>query len=144
MAAPNVVHLPIPALKHVLFTTDFSSGALAALPFAAGLARAFRSTLYLCHIEERAPFSAGVSDPRLYEAAGKDAAGRLAGLRQLPVMRGLKSNLLLAEGDFKHELLKIVGRDHIDLVVAGTRGRTGLSKMLLGSVTEEICRIVSC
>ena len=45
--------------------------------------------------------------------------------------------LVLAEGDFKDELLKVVSRSKIDLVVAGTRGRTGLRKMLLGSTTED-------
>jgi nucleotide-binding universal stress UspA family protein len=62
----------------------------------------------------------------------------------LPELKGLKPALVLAEGDFKIELLKVVSSANIDLVVAGTRGRTGLRKMLLGSMTEEICRDVIC
>jgi nucleotide-binding universal stress UspA family protein len=128
----------------VLFTTDFSTGSLAALPHATTIARAFGANLHLCHIEPTAPLATGLADLHLYEAAGKDAVQHLAALRDLPELKGLSPALVLAEGDFKTELLKMVSMADIDLVVAGTRGRTGLRKMLLGSVTEEICRGVMC
>lgn len=114
------------------------------MPYAAAIVRAFGGKLHLGHIEPAAPLSAGLADPHLYEAAGKEAADNLASLRNLPELQGLQPALVLAEGDFKSELQKIVSRDHIDLVVTGTRGRTGLRKMLLGSITEEICRDVTC
>ena len=144
MAAPLLITPTSPKLKNVLFTTDFSSGSLAALPYASRIARAFGANLHLCHIEPTAPLSTGLADLHLYETAGKDAAQRLAALRDLPELKGLQPALVLAEGDFKAELLKVVSTADIDLVVAGTRGRTGLRKMLLGSVTEEICRGVIC
>lgn len=144
MAAPNLITPASPRLKNVLFTTDFSSGSLAALPYASRIARAFGANLHLCNIEPTAPLSTGLADLHLYETAGKDAAQRLAALRDLPELKGLQPALVLAEGDFKTELLKVVSTADVDLVVAGTRGRTGLRKMLLGSVTEEICRGVVC
>lgn len=144
MAAPNLITPASPRLKNVLFTTDFSSGSLAALPYASKIARAFGANLHLCNIEPTAPLSTGLADLHLYETAGKDAAQRLAALRDLPELKGLQPALVLAEGDFKTELLKVVSTADVDLVVAGTRGRTGLRKMLLGSVTEEICRGVMC
>jgi nucleotide-binding universal stress UspA family protein len=144
MAAPLLITPAVPKLKNVLFTTDFSSASLDALPYAGAIVRAFGGKLHLCHIEATAPLSAGLADPHLYEAAGKEAADNLAALRRLPVLKGLQPALVLAEGDFKAELLKIVSQSQIDLVVAGTSGRTGLRKMLLGSVTEEICRDVAC
>ncbi len=42
------------------------------------------------------------------------------------------------------ELVKLVRRDHHDLVVVGTHGRTGLKHVLLGSVAEKIVRYASC
>ena len=144
MAAPLLITPTVPKLKNVLFTTDFSSASLDALPYASAIVRAFGGKLHLCHIEATAPLTAGLADPHLYEAAGKEAADSLAALRRLPVLKGLQPALVLAEGEFKAELLKIVGQSQIDLVVAGTSGRTGLRKMLLGSVTEEICRDVAC
>jgi nucleotide-binding universal stress UspA family protein len=146
MAAPILLTNAAPSIRNLLFATDFSAASLAALPFAGALTGAFGSNLYLCHIEPPAPLTGALADPHLYEAAGKDAVEQLAALRNRPELKDLKPEpaLVLAEGDFKDELLKVVSRSKIDLVVAGTRGRTGLRKMLLGSTTEEICRDVSC
>lgn len=145
MAAPTTFVQTTLKLRNVLFATDFSPASLAALPYAGAIAAAFGSNLHLCHIEPAAPLSGALADPHLYEAAGKDAAEHLAELRSRPEMKGLHPEpaLVLAEGNFKDELLKIVTRSKIDLVVAGTRGRTGFRKMLLGSTTEEICRAVT-
>jgi len=142
--AASVIPQTTPRLKNILFTTDFSEGSLAALAHAGALVRAFGATLRLCHIESRAPLAAGLADPHLYEEAGKDAVRRLDSLRLLPELKGLKPSLVLGEGDLKTELLRIVHESDVDLLVAGTRARTGLSKMLLGSVIEEICRTVTC
>lgn len=144
MAAPILVTPTVPRLKNVLFATDFSAPSMDALPIATAIARAFGGKLHLCHIEPSAPLSAMLADPQLYKQAGKQAAEQLAGLRQLPLLSGLDSALVLSEGEFKDELMKIIGQRGIDLVVAGTHGRTGLRKVLLGSVTEEICRAVTC
>jgi nucleotide-binding universal stress UspA family protein len=146
MAAPILLSQATPILKNVLFTTDFSPASLAALPFAGTVARSFDSNLHLCHIEPPAPLSGALADPHLYETAGKNAANQLAAIRNRPELNGLKTAplLILEEGNFKEEVQKIVSRSKIDLVVAGTKGRTGLSKMLLGSTTEEICRAVTC
>ena len=145
MAAPIILVEATLKLRNVLFATDFSPASLAALPYAGLIAGAFGSNLHLCHIEPAAPLSGALADPHLYEAAGKDAAEHLAALRSRPEIKGLQPEpaLVLAEGNFKDELLKIVSKSKIDLVVAGTRGRTGLRKMLLGSTTEEICRAVT-
>jgi nucleotide-binding universal stress UspA family protein len=144
MAAPVFFPQTTPRLKNVLFATDFSDGSLAALPHAAAIVRAFGGMLHLCHIESPAPLSAGLADPHLYWAAGQDAVSRLAATRSLPVLKGLQPLLVLGEGDLRKELLRIVRESDIDLLVAGTRGRTGFRKMLLGSVIEEICRTVTC
>jgi len=144
MAAPVLVTPTAPRLNNVLFTTDFSEESLKALPFAGGIARACGSKLHLLHIEPSAPLSAGLADTHLYESAGKNAAQQLAALRGVPEIKGLDPALVLAEGGIKGEFLKTISDRHIDLAVAGTRGRTGVRKMLLGSVLEEMCRTATC
>ncbi|HET7872247.1 MAG TPA: universal stress protein, partial [Terriglobales bacterium] len=74
MAAPILITPTAPKLKNVLFATDFSLASLEALPYAGAIVRAFGGKLHLCHIEAAAPLSAGLADPHLYEAAGKEAA----------------------------------------------------------------------
>jgi nucleotide-binding universal stress UspA family protein len=144
MAAPVFSAPAAAGLKNVLFTTDFSDESLKALPFAGCITRAFRSRLHLLHIEAAAPLTAGLSDTRLYETAGRNAAAQLSSLRNSPAIQGLDPALVLAEGDIKAQLLKTIGDRRIDLVIAGTRGRTGVRKMLLGSALEEMCRASTC
>jgi nucleotide-binding universal stress UspA family protein len=50
----------------------------------------------------------------------------------------------VAEGDAPDEIVRQAQESHCDLIVMGTQGRTGLSRMLLGSVAEEVLRRASC
>jgi nucleotide-binding universal stress UspA family protein len=144
MAAPVLLTATAPRLKNILFATDFSEDSLLVLPCAGAIARAFEAKIYLCHVQADVPLSAGLAAPHLYEAAGKDAAEHLAALRSLPALKGLELKLVLASGMIQDEMQRIIHENGIDLLVAGTRGRTGLSKMMLGSVVEDICRVATC
>jgi nucleotide-binding universal stress UspA family protein len=131
MAAPVLVSAAVPRLERILFGTDLSEESLQVLPFASGIARAYGSKLYLCHIQADVPLSAGL-------------AAQLAALRSRTPLKDLDVKLILASGKIQDEMPRVIRDNHIDLFVSGTRGRTGLSKMLLGSVVEEICRVVTC
>lgn len=144
MAAPVLIPATAARLENILFPTDFSEDSLLVLPFAGGLARAFGARIHLCHIQADVPLSAGLAAPHLYEAAGRDAAEHLAALRSLPELSGVELKLLLASGTIQDEMKAIIRGSRIDLVVSGTHGRTGLSKIMLGSVVEEICRVATC
>jgi len=57
---------------------------------------------------------------------------------------GINTEVLIEEGDIQSRLDDAIQKHEIDLVIIGTRGRTGLAKILLGSVAEEIFRSVAC
>jgi nucleotide-binding universal stress UspA family protein len=130
--------------RNVLFATDFSEGSLRALPYVAGIGKAFGATVHLCHIISATTMAAAAAAPALYQATGKEATEHLAGLLHSPVLEGLERKLVLAEGPVEEELLKTIRERNIDLIVAGTHGRTGWRKLLLGSVVEAICRAATC
>ncbi len=144
MAAPYPIAAIAPKLDNILFGTDFSEESLRGLLWASGIARAFGAKMFLCHIQSGVPLSSGLAAPQLYEAVGKEAARHLDALRQQPALRGLELKLVLASGKIEDEMPKIIRENGIDLLVVGTHGRTGLSKMLLGSVVEGICRVATC
>lgn len=52
--------------------------------------------------------------------------------------------MLILEGDLWSNLAAVIEANQIDLIVMGTRGRTGIGKFLLGSVAEEIFRQAPC
>jgi nucleotide-binding universal stress UspA family protein len=58
----------------------------------------------------------------------------------LSTFAGIPTQVLIEQGGIQDNLKAAIEKYHIDLVVIGTRGRTGLGKLLLGSVAEEILR----
>src|SRR5919198_2663943 len=50
----------------------------------------------------------------------------------------------LEQGDAVTEILRIAQEAHVDLIVLGTHGRTGLGRLLMGSVAEQVVRQAAC
>jgi nucleotide-binding universal stress UspA family protein len=57
---------------------------------------------------------------------------------------GLRPQILIEEGDLRSVFEKTITENDIDLLVMGTHGRTGVGKLLIGSVAEEIFRSAPC
>jgi len=136
------------SLKNVLYATDFSATSEAALPFAAAICRTFASTLHIAHVLSDTSLllmTGGVDYVSLgtvYDAAQTDAEEKI---QQVVARLGdIPSKTYVAHGPVWTRLSTIVGENEIDLIVVGTHGRTGLGKLLLGSVAENILRHASC
>jgi nucleotide-binding universal stress UspA family protein len=56
----------------------------------------------------------------------------------------LKTEAMLATKPIVGEIVDYAERENIDLIVIGTRGRSGLKKMLLGSVASGVVTYASC
>ncbi|HEX4786547.1 MAG TPA: universal stress protein [Candidatus Sulfotelmatobacter sp.] len=136
------------SVKNVLFATDFSATSEAALPYATAVCRHFGSTLHIAHVMSDASIlmmTGGVdyvSLSTIYEDAHTEAkekleqiSGRLEGIRHLTYVR---------HGQVWENLAGVVQEEGIDLIVLGTHGRSGLGKLLLGSVAENILRHATC
>jgi nucleotide-binding universal stress UspA family protein len=131
-------------LKNILYATDFSPAAAAAVPYAAGLAKHYGSELYAMHVRPPAvnPMAPPESWGSLEEAAKILAEQERRKL--LDMFVGIKPRVLIKEGDIWPHLAAAIDSNHIDLVVVGTRGRSGVRKFFLGSAAEEIFRQAPC
>jgi nucleotide-binding universal stress UspA family protein len=136
------------SLKNVLFATDFSGFAQAALPYAVAISRHYGSTLHVVHVipDFNILVHPQAVDPITFQSAYE--AQQHAVLKQ---MRALVSDLQSIEyhtyvrhGDVWDSLSEIISQQHIDLLVLGTHGRTGVGKLIMGSVAEELLRQASC
>jgi len=136
---------PTTKLKNVLFATDFSEESMHALPYVADIARKQSSSVYVCHIVTPNALVASAPElaPALYDGLREQAEERLAGLLRSPALRDLSAKTIVRSGRIE-ELCHIIAENKIDLIVAGTHGRSGVRKLLLGSVVEEICRAAGC
>ena len=129
------------ALNNVLYVTDFSEPAEAALPFVSAIARGYGSKIYAAHIvlpdvySSMAPEFSNVVNEGLEERAK-------AKMQRIAVrLTGLPHQTIVEWGPGVWPTLqRVMHRNNIDLVVLGTHGRTGVQRFLLGSVAEEILR----
>ena len=136
------------SVRNVLFATDFSATSEAALPYATAICRRFGSTFHLLHVLSDAGLlmmTGGVdyvSMGTIYEDAHNEAKEKLeqvsAHLETIP------HRSYVRHGVVWKNLVDIIEQNNIDLVVVGTHGRTGLGKLLLGSVAESILRHTPC
>ncbi|HVO58523.1 MAG TPA: universal stress protein [Dongiaceae bacterium] len=129
--------------RNILFATDFSEAAERALPYAAGLARSFAANLYAIHVQEPVNYALPVETWQSVELAEEQRIQKLAEAirKQFPE---LSPKLLLGEGTVRGAVEAAVQAHEVDLIVVGTRGRTGLGKALLGSQAEAIVREAKC
>jgi nucleotide-binding universal stress UspA family protein len=137
-------HIAAPAVffKNLLFATDFSESSRHALPFVATVAHKFGSRVHLCHVITPAQLLVGAPEaaPYLYEAEREAGAKELENLGRSSQWRGLDVRTIIATGILEDELGAVISKNRIDLIVVGTRGRTGAPRLLLGSAAETICR----
>jgi nucleotide-binding universal stress UspA family protein len=137
---------PVPALKKILFATDFSESSMKAFPYAAALGQKFGASVLACHIITPTSLVAAAPQaaPYLYEAERESAEKGLESVRRSPLLQGVETKSLLSSGILRDCLVDEISNNNIDLVVAGTHGRTGWRRVLLGSAAEEICRSATC
>ena len=136
------------SLKNVLFATDFSPTSEAALPYAAAICRRFGATLHAAHVISDASLlmmTGGVdyvTMGTIYDDAQNEAKGKLEHLADR--FEGVPHRSHVCHGQVWKALARILEENEIDLIVVGTHGRTGLGKLLLGSVAEDILRHAPC
>jgi len=132
-------------LKNILYATDFSGHSNAALPYALSIARKYGSKVFVVHVVSLSPLpssSPTIALQALAAQAVREAKEVMTKLESQ--LEGIPHKILIRKGDISKELSRIVDEERIDLIVLGTHGRTGISKVLMGSVAEEIFRQSAC
>ena len=134
-------------LKKILLPVDFSHSSDAALSFASSLASDSGALLTLLHIGEDSPaYLAGYGGfsytPEFHEKVVKENLMLLEKIK--PTIAGVEFEHQYLDGEPAAEILGFAERENIDLIVIGSHGRTGLSRLLLGSVAEAVVRGAKC
>jgi nucleotide-binding universal stress UspA family protein len=136
------------AVKNVLFATDFSAISESALPYAGAICRRFGATLHAAHVLSDSTLlmmTSGVdyvSVGTIYDDAHAEATRKLDHIAAR--FEGIRHHSYVCHGAVWKALAGIINENEIDLIVVGTHGRSGLGKLLLGSVAEDILRHAPC
>jgi nucleotide-binding universal stress UspA family protein len=129
------------SLRDVLYLTDFSGPSEAALSHAITLARGYGAKVHALHILLPVPYP--YATPGLavaaHEAEEENAQAEMQKVEAQ--LAGLEYETTIERGTSVWPgVEQAIQESRIDLVVVGTHGRTGVNKLLLGSVAEEIFR----
>jgi nucleotide-binding universal stress UspA family protein len=129
--------------KKILFPTDFSTSSDAGLAQATSLARDGGGKLIIVHVEE--PPAAYGAGEMYYGIPDPDTAGLMKMLEAVvPNDPTVPYEHRLVTGDPATEIVRLAEQEKVDLIVLGTHGRTGLRRLLMGSVAEAIVRRAPC
>ncbi len=136
------------SVKNVLYATDFSAASESALPYAAAVCRKLGSTLHVAHVlSDTAPLlmSGGIDYIAMVDLCENANTLALEQLQKViaPVCE-IPHRTYVRHGSVWPNLSRIISESEIDLIVIGSHGRTGLGKLLLGSVAENILRHSPC
>ncbi len=134
----------------ILVPTDFSKASILALEAANLLARQNQARVTLVHVFQPRGVLFG-AEPGLEEGHGiaKDVEEKLhaelekTARERFPDVAKVKTAVVVNESPV-NGILEFAERKHVDLIVISTHGRSGLSRMLIGSVAEKIVRHASC
>jgi nucleotide-binding universal stress UspA family protein len=133
--------------RRILAATDFSESAENAWRFALGLARAHGSELILMHVAAELPSLPEVAVPQVeevYVAQRRWAEQALEQRVGTAKAAGLTARWLVAAGSPAAVIAKTTADEGADLVVVGTQSRTGLDRLVVGSVAERVVRTSPC
>jgi nucleotide-binding universal stress UspA family protein len=130
-------------IKTILHPTDFSDPSEHARRMAYGLAHDYCARLILMHSVEPPVYygelGVNFTAPEDYLGAAHDKVASLIEEGSQVVVEPL-----IVEGIAAAEILRVARERHCDLLVVGSHGRSGLGRVLMGSVAEEVSRKSPC
>jgi nucleotide-binding universal stress UspA family protein len=125
------------SIQNVLFATDLSQASAPAIVYVLEIARLYGAKICAVHVKT------GEWD-KLQEQESDRLRELLKGVpHEFLVVPG-GPTALKESGDTPTTLLGLVGTKNIDVIVVGTHGRSGLGRVLVGSVAETIVREAPC
>jgi nucleotide-binding universal stress UspA family protein len=124
-------------VNKILYPTDFSSYSNQAYFHALGLAEAYRASLTVLYV-----YAPGSEGP---DGSGGDRRYWKSQLEQIrPANPSIPVSHVLLEGDAAGEIVRYAADAGVDVIVLGTHGRTGVERLLMGSVAEKVMRDAPC
>ena len=126
-------------IRTILLSTDLTPASREATDRAIDLAGRLEARLLIVNVLEKRRLTGGGSHARVDQARG-ERESLLVNVVRGARDAGVTAEFLVWEGDPGDSIASAAEAEHADLVVVGTRGRSGAERMLLGSVSDQVVR----
>jgi nucleotide-binding universal stress UspA family protein len=141
-------------IHRILVATDFSEASELATAYAFHLARTLGAGLYLIHVVPesdaqvvralREPLQSHIDPDALMQTYYTEADKRLSHLVETAPAADVVQERLIATGQPASEIISWAAAKNVQLIVVGTHGRSGLNRVVMGSVAEHVLRLAAC
>ena len=134
---------------HVLFPTDFSAHSEMALPYATALAKRFEGVLHLVHVIDTNTLAHGSGQGfwlgehemgDVLDSMQEHAESRLALLVDRATEAGVRAESLVLRGQAVVQIMEAARLTHAGMIVLPSHGRSGIDRLVFGSVCERVIR----
>lgn len=130
-------------IKTILLATDLSAASREATDRAIDLAGRLEARLLIVNALEKRRLSGAGSHDRVDQARAERESHLVEVVRGARDA-GVTAEFLVWDGDPGDSIAAAAEAEHADLVVVGTRGRSGAERMFLGSVSDHVVRHAEC
>ncbi|HEU4345281.1 MAG TPA: universal stress protein [Candidatus Binatia bacterium] len=144
-------------IKKILAPTDLSSFSASGVRYACTLAKALGAEVIVAHALSTSEFTSHATSLKMTSpgAEADDLLDKLKEHHKQMLRKFMEEQLVSVGPDLNVQQIVEIGDAHtlivnwardraVDLIVMSTHGRSGLPRMLLGSVTEKVLRSASC
>jgi nucleotide-binding universal stress UspA family protein len=138
----------MPTVNTILCAVDFSEGSPRVADYAAALAAATKGTILCLYVAPSLAEYVGFSVPQASLDSFVDdvvsSAEQTMAEFTAAHFQGLTVRGLVLSGYPAEEILRAAEKHHADLIVMGTHGRTGIDRIIFGSVAEKVVIAAPC
>jgi nucleotide-binding universal stress UspA family protein len=135
---------PTPGFERLLVATDGSLFSNAAVQEAINIAGVCSSTLYVILVIEIST-EVEIWDAKSADKLEKDMRKYLEGIKAKAAKQGVKCEVILHLGDEPYkDIVSEAKKRKISTIIMGSHGRTGLTRLLMGSVVSRVIGHAPC
>jgi len=129
--------------KKILVATDGSKYSAVAVDKAIAFAKSYGGGLVVVSVVD-VPTEFYAEAPKAVEDMIRKAKEYTAAVRKQAEAAGVKAETFIGEADAYQAIVKLAAEQGVNMIVVGSHGRTGLRRLLMGSVTEKVIGHAPC
>ncbi|WP_440988870.1 universal stress protein [Haloarchaeobius baliensis] len=124
----------------ILFPTDGSEPSMEAFEYAVDLAETYGARLHVLYVADTNRDSVTTVGGEVVDALESEGERVVADVEERAREHGVETVTEVLQGDPSTTILDYADDRGVDCIVMATRGRSGLTGLLLGSVTDRVVR----